>query len=161
MGQGTDGKTKTNASDDYVPLHPVLVGHLREWHRHTPHTRETDFVFPSLRDHAKVPLSACTFVKKHLRPAAIAAGVVIVPGQRFGLHNLRHSLSHWLVSKAKTDPKTVQGLLRHANIKTTLQLYARADCDETRAAQVHFSPLWAWRRCSNGLWVGILGTIIR
>jgi integrase len=136
--KGEDGKTKTDASDGYVPLHPVLAGHLREWHQQTPHAKETDFVFPSLRNRGKVPLSANTFVKKHLRPAAIAAGVIIAPGQRFGLHNLRHSPSHWLVSKAKTDPKTVRGLLRHANIKTTLQLYARADGDETRAAQGAF-----------------------
>jgi integrase len=45
-------------------------------------------------------------------------------GQRFGLHNLRHSLSNWLVNKAKVEPKTVQGILRHAKIQTTLDLYA-------------------------------------
>ena len=97
-----------------------------------------DFVFPSLTARGRVPVCACSFVADYLRPAAIAVGVKIAPGQRFGLHNLRHSLSNWLVSKAKTDPKTVQGLLRHANIKTTLQLYARADREETRAAQGAF-----------------------
>jgi integrase len=56
-------------------------------------------------------------------------------GQRFGLHNLRHSLSNWLVNKAKVEPKTVQGILRHAKIQTTLDLYAQDDGDETRAAQ--------------------------
>src|SRR6267142_2427643 len=63
------------------------------------------------------------------------AGVHIEDGQRFGLHNLRHSLSNWLVNKAKVEPKTVQGILRHANIQTTLDLYAQDDGDETRAAQ--------------------------
>jgi integrase len=48
-------------------------------------------------------------VADHLRPAAKAAGVKIEDGQRFGLHNLRHSLSNWLVNKAKVEPKTVQG----------------------------------------------------
>ena len=59
----------------------------------------------------------------------------IEDGQRFGLHNLRHSLSNWLVNKAKVEPKTVQGILRHAKIQTTLDLYAQNDGDETRAAQ--------------------------
>jgi hypothetical protein len=35
--------------------------------------------------------------------------VHIEDGQRFGLHNLRDSLS-WLVNKAKVEPKTVQGI---------------------------------------------------
>jgi integrase len=136
--KGADGETKTVASDAFVPVHPLLAGHLREWHRLTPYAKETDFVFPSLTAKGKAPLWACTFVGDYLRPAAQAAGVVIPAGARFGLHNLRHSLSNWLVSKAKTDPKTIQGLLRHANVKTTLQLYARADGDETRAAQGTF-----------------------
>jgi integrase len=71
----------------------------------------------------------------HLRPAAKKAGVHIEDGQRFGLHNSRHSLSNWLVNKAKVEPKTVQGILRHAKIQTTLDLYAQDDGDETRAAQ--------------------------
>ncbi|HWZ26588.1 MAG TPA: hypothetical protein VN037_15010, partial [Verrucomicrobiae bacterium] len=33
----------------------------------------------------------------YLRPAAKKAGAHIEDGQRFGLHNLRHSLSNWLV----------------------------------------------------------------
>jgi len=85
-----------------------------------------------------VPLNSCSFVKKHLRSAAKAAGVQIAEGQRFGLHNLRHSLSNWLVNKAKVEPKTVQGILRHSKIQTTLDLYTQEDSDETRAAQGAF-----------------------
>ncbi|MDR3748757.1 MAG: tyrosine-type recombinase/integrase [Acidobacteriota bacterium] len=61
----------------------------------------------------------------HLRPAAIAAGVVLKPGQRFGFHNLRHSLATFLINKEQ-DTNTVQGLLRHANVSTTLGLYAQS-----------------------------------
>ncbi len=59
-------------------------------------------------------------------------------GYRFGLHNLRHSLSSWLVNKGKAEPKTVQSLLRHSRIQTTLDLYTQGDGDETRAAQGAF-----------------------
>ena len=136
--KGRDGDTKTEASEGYVPLHPLLGEHLRHWRSATPHGDQADFVFPSLKEKGRVPLSASIFVADHLRPAAIAAGVAIQPGQRFGLHNLRHSLSNWLVNKAKIEPKTVQGILRHSRIQTTLDLYTQEDCDETRAAQGQF-----------------------
>jgi integrase len=70
--------------------------------------------------------------------SARKAGVHIEDGQRFGLHNLRHSLSNWLVNKTKVEPKTVQGILRHSKIQTTLDLYTQEDSDETRAAQGEF-----------------------
>jgi integrase len=133
--KGKDGDTKTDASDGYVPLHPVLAAHLRSWREQSTYASGGDFVFPSTKAHGRVPLSASVFVANHLRPAAKKAGVLIQDGQRFGLHNLRHSLSNWLVNKAKVEPKTVQGILRHAKIQTTLDLYTQDDGDETRAAQ--------------------------
>lgn len=136
--KGEDGETKTEASDGYVPLHLLLAEHLRDWHLQSSYTKGTDFVFPSLLFSGKVPLNACSFVKDHLRIAAKAAGVQIADGQRFGLHNLRHSLSNWLVNKGKVEPKTVQSLLRHSKIQTTLDLYTQEDSDETRAAQGSF-----------------------
>jgi integrase len=136
--KGKDGDTKTECSDGYVPLHPLLADHLKSWHEATPYTNEGDFVFPSLKSGGKVPLSASVFVADYLRPAAKKAGVVIEDGQRFGLHNLRHSLSNWLVNKAKVEPKTVQGILRHSRIQTTLDLYTQEDREETQAAQGQF-----------------------
>jgi len=132
---GEDGETKTESSNGYVPLHTVLARFLRAWRAQTPFACDEDFVFPSLKAAGRVPLSASIFVADHLRPAAKKAGAHVEDGQRFGLHNLRHSLSNWLVNKAKVEPKTVQGILRHAKIQTTLDLYAQDDGDETRAAQ--------------------------
>src|ERR1019366_8837855 len=48
----------------------------------------------------------------HLRPAAIRAGVILRPGQRFGFHNLRHSLSTLLITGQKSDVRTTQDILR-------------------------------------------------
>jgi len=61
---------------------------------------------------------------------------VIKPDQRcrFGFHNLRHSLASFLV-RTKTDPKTVQALLRHSDVRTTLQLYAHSISEDRLAAQ--------------------------
>ena len=136
--KGEDGETKTDASDGYVPLHPILAERLKVWQRATSFGKPEDFVFPSVRSEGKKPLYASSFVCDYLRPAAKKAGVVIAQRQRFGLHNLRHSLSNWLVNKAKIEPKTVQGLLRHSKIQTTLDLYTQSDGDETLAAQGQF-----------------------
>jgi integrase len=136
--KGKDGPTKTRKSEGHVPLHPVLAIYLREWRDHTPFARDTDFLFPSFKAEGRVPLSPAVFVADHLRPAARAAGIAIGDGQRFGMHNLRHSLSSWLVNKGKVEPKTVQSILRHSRIQTTLDLYTQSDGDETRAAQGAF-----------------------
>jgi site-specific recombinase XerD len=53
---------------------------------------------------------------------------------RFGYHNLRHSLASFLV-RSKTDVKTVQALLRHSDVRTTLQLYAHSVSEDRLAAQ--------------------------
>jgi integrase len=95
-------------------------------------------VFPSIKESGRVPICASVFCADHLRPAAKAAGVAIPDGHRWGLHNLRHSLSHWLVNKAKENPKTVPCILGHSRVQTTLDLYTGEDLDEMIAAQEKF-----------------------
>jgi site-specific recombinase XerD len=74
-------------------------------------------------------------VEDHLRPAAIAAGVLKQSDKVwFGFHNLRHSLASFLVQAGK-DPKTVQTLLRHADVHTTLQIYAHSRNEDRMTAQ--------------------------
>jgi integrase len=135
---GVDGDTKTRSSERDVPMGRVLAHYLREWHQQTPYAKPTNFVFPSIKESGRVPICASVFCADHLRPAAKKAGVVIPDGHRWGLHNLRHSLSNWLVNKAKENPKTVQGILGHSRIQTTLDLYTDEDLDEMIAAQEKF-----------------------
>ena len=85
-----------------------------------------------------VPVCASIFVQNHLRPAALTAGVKIPDGYRFGLHNLRHSLSNWLVNTTHVNPKTVQEMLRHSKVQTTLDLYVQGDNDNKINAQDEF-----------------------
>jgi len=51
--KGQDGKTKTDASNAYVPMHSLLAEELKEWHRRTLYPAAGDFVFPSLSETAK------------------------------------------------------------------------------------------------------------
>ncbi len=83
-------------------------------------------------------------VEDYLRPAAAKAGVlsshrdekrrlVEDDPRRFGLHNLRYSLASFLV-RMRTDPKTFQTLLRHSDVKLTLQFYCHAVSQDRMAA---------------------------
>jgi integrase len=74
-------------------------------------------------------------VVDHLRSAAIKAGVKLIPGQRFGFHNLRHSLSSLLITGQKSDVRTTQDILRHSNSATTIELYTQSPMAQRIAAQ--------------------------
>ena len=71
----------------------------------------------------------------HLRPAAIKAGVKLMPGQRFGFHNLRHSLSSLLITGQKSDVRTTQDILRHSSSAATIDLYTQSPMAQRIAAQ--------------------------
>lgn len=118
---GKFGPPKSRASKRPVPLHPLLAALLEAWRKETLYPGEEDFIFPSLRLKGKKPPRANMLVANHLQPAARKAGIV---GQ-VGFHTLRRTLASVLVANGN-DPKLVQELLRHANVKTTLDIYAKA-----------------------------------
>ncbi|HEX8797913.1 MAG TPA: tyrosine-type recombinase/integrase, partial [Terriglobales bacterium] len=144
--RGSDGPTKTRRSEGHVPMHPALAQFLQAWKEKTPFAKETDFLFPSLKADGRVPISPAVFVADHLRPAAKAAGLEIPDGYRFGLHNLRHSLSSWLVNKGKIEPKTVQSLLRHSVSTPRSTFTPRATAMKHGLLKARFFERWAWHR---------------
>ena len=126
------------------PLHPLLAEFMLLWKQKTPYSQPGDWVFPSFRLEGKQPRAANMLVEDHLRPAAVKAGVlsshrdlrgqlVDDDPQRFGFHNLRHSLASFLI-RIRTDPKTVQTLLRHSDVRLTLQFYTHAVSRDRMAA---------------------------
>jgi integrase len=129
------GNPKTKASKAPVPLHSLLADSMKKWRAESPFSQPNNWVFPSFRLKGKKPRCANMLVEDYLRPAAVNAGVLAKDNpHRFGFHNLRHSLASYLV-RTKIDPKTVQTLLRHSNVKTTLQLYAHSVSEDRLAAQ--------------------------
>jgi integrase len=132
---GQVGVPKSKASHAPVPLHPLLAEFMQRVKDATPYSQSGDWVFASSKCKGKQPRVANMLVEHHLRPAALKAGVLRKDEKvRFGFHNLRHSLASFLV-RTKTDPKTVQALLRHSDVKTTLQLYAHSISEDRMAAQ--------------------------
>ncbi len=134
---GKVGMPKSKASQAPVPMHSLLADFMSAWRKQTLYAQLTDWVFPSLKLSGRKPRAANMLVEDYLRPAAVRTGII---GEgdpcRFGFHNLRHSLASFLV-RSKIDPKTVQALLRHSDVKTTLQLYAHSVSADRMAAQGH------------------------
>jgi len=129
------GKPKSRASKAPVPMHGLLVVSLLEWKKETPYNQPGDWVFASTKLKGAQSRVANMLVEEYLRPKAEEAGILAADDRRrFGFHTCRHSLATFLVSK-DFDPKTVQSLLRHADVKTTLQLYAHGNMEKGLAAQ--------------------------
>ena len=132
---GKVGNPKSAASKAPVPMVPLLAGFIRQWQEETTYGQLTDWVFASTRLKGKQPRVANMLVEDYLRPAAVKVGV-LKEGEkvRFGFHNLRHSLASFLVRKG-TDAKTVQKMLRHSDVSTTLGIYAHSMSEDRLAAQ--------------------------
>jgi integrase len=165
------GKGKTKLSKSAMPMHPVLAEAMQGWRRETLYHRDSDWVFASYKMKGKIPRCGSVAAADYLRPAAVKAGVLTFEeistdeagkgtgiyrdsrGEvvtKFGWHNLRHSLISWLVSNG-TDPKTVQSIGRHANINTTLGVYAHANSDNKLAAQGEYLGALAAARNKKAL----------
>jgi integrase len=126
---------KTEGSGAPVPLGDLLADTLRTWYQNTPYGQPKDWVFASAKTHGRTPRVGNMLVADHPRPAAIKAGVVLKPGQRFGFHNLRHSLSSLLITEQKPDVRTTQDILRHSSSATTIDLYTQSPMAQRIAAQ--------------------------
>ena len=123
------GTTKTPASRKPVPLHKSVAAALEEWRSSSMYQSNSDFLFPSLRLKGAQPLFPDMVLTKIIRPAARRAGLV----KKIWWHTFRHSLATNLRSLG-VDVKVAQELLRHANSRTTLDLYSQAVSVDKREA---------------------------
>lgn len=124
-----EGKVKTRASHAVVPLDPVLADLLKGWHRSTKYKDATDWVWASEYANGTMPLHGWALQSYHIKPAAEAAGLGPV-----GWHTFRHTYRTWL-DEAGTPLGVIQGLMRHARIATTMDVYGTAMPKPKREAQ--------------------------
>ncbi len=161
---GDVDKPKTKASKASVAMSPLLAKYLQAWRRETTYAKDAHWVFASTRTKGKTPRVGNMLVRDYLYPASVKAGVLTASTtfieklnkktgrkekvekvvyldakgnqvKRFGFHNFRHSLSSFLTTKKKLDPKTAQTALRQSNAAFTLMKYTQTDNEELLAAQ--------------------------
>jgi integrase len=145
---GFVGEVKTKYSESGLPLDPALAEVLFNWKRKSLFAQESDWVFASNQKAGELPLRSDRMLARLIKPAAVAAQV----GAEIGWHTFRHTYSTML-RQLGVDVKVQQELLRHADIRTTMNIYTQAVSKQKRAAQssVLVLPL---RQISEGQPIG-------
>lgn len=116
---GVEDEVKTIYSKKWMPVDPVLAELLQQHKaRTTPEAKNTDWVFAN--PGSGKPYWPGRLQEHHLVPAGMAAKV-----GRVGWHTFRHSYST-LLRAFGVDVKVQQELLRHADIRTTMNIYTQA-----------------------------------
>jgi integrase len=124
------GRCKTENSQKPLPIDDYALKDLLAWRQLTPFKGPDDWVFASARRAGRQPCWPDSLLRKRVRPAAQAAGITVT----IGWHTFRRSFSSWLKTGG-ADMKVVQELMRHANLRTTMELYTQAPMGEKREAQ--------------------------
>lgn len=126
---GIVGDVKTKYSQSGLPLDPALAEILFTWKRASKFGQEADWVFASPQKAGEAPLRSTAVLEDHIKPAVVSAGL----GGRVGWHTFRHTYSSML-RQLGVDVKVQQELLRHADIRTTMNVYTQAVSEQKRAA---------------------------
>jgi integrase len=124
------GNCKTEASRKPVPMDPIVATDLQAWKEASRYPKPGDWVFASARRGGRNPYWPDSVLSDVIRPAAARAGIE----KHIGWHTFRHSFCTLLMSNGE-NVKTVQELMRHANCRSTLEIYSQARNEAKRAAQ--------------------------
>jgi integrase len=118
---------KTEESARSMALAPELIEVLLRWKQASQFTGMEDWIFASPRELGRQPLSY-TWVWDSLGKAGKAAGIGHVSS-----HLFRHTYRSWLDSVG-TPVGVQQKMMRHADIRTTMNVYGDALTDDMREA---------------------------
>ena len=117
---GVPNDVKTKYSNAGMPLDPALAEVLRKWRRKTLFKNPEDWVFASPFRAGTTPWDPWSAARRHIIPAAIRCGI-----GRIGWHSFRHSF-RTLLDETGAPMKVQQELMRHADIRTTMNVYGKA-----------------------------------
>jgi integrase len=119
---------KTKQSVATLPMPVGLEAALRNYLKHRWQENAAGLLFPDRE--GTQPRSRKSVVVFGLKPILRVLGI---PEKDCGLHAFRHGLATAL-SEASVPLTVLQSQLRHADVKTTLRVYARAIPESQRAA---------------------------
>lgn len=125
---GVVDDVKTKYSRAGLPLNSALAKMLFRWKAQSMFKKDEDWVFSSWRTLGKRPLRATSVLENFVKPAAQQVGLGLICW-----HTFRRTFST-LLRRNGEDIKVQQELIRHADIRTTMNLYTQADSDQKRQA---------------------------
>jgi integrase len=121
-------ETKTDESHRQLPMDDSILEALKRCRLATQFQSSVDWVFPSPVQHGRLPWSYDQIWRVYQKAAA-KAGL-----GRLGTHAMRHTYRSWL-DAVGTPIAVQQKLMRHADIRTTMNVYGDVVTDEMREAQ--------------------------
>lgn len=122
------GATKTEYSERPLSIDAEMLEVLKVWKQTTQFSNTDDWIFASPAQVGRLPWSADA-VNDAYRKAAKAAGI-----GHISTHSMRHTYRSWL-DAVGTPIAVQQKLMRHADIRTTMNTYGDVVTDEM--AQAH------------------------
>jgi len=125
---GVVSDVKTKYSNAGIPLDPALAEVLLRWQRTTLFKNPEDCVFASPFVAGKTPWYPWGVERRHIIPAGIRCGI-----GRIGWHTFRHTF-RTLLDATGAPMKVQQELMRHADIRTTMNVYGKAMDESKREA---------------------------
>jgi integrase len=123
----TVDEVKTAGSRRSMPLDTELLEVLKRWKQATDFSGEGDWIFASPVQLGRLPYTDSGFWRE-LQRAAKAAGI-----EPLGTHAFRHTYRSWL-DAVGTAIAVQQKMMRHADIRTTLNIYGDVVTDEMEQA---------------------------
>jgi len=121
-------EVKTEASHKAITITQTMIEALKLWKQTTQFSAQEDWIFASPAQLGRLPWSADS-VNDAYKKAASSAKVAHV-----STHSMRHTYRSWL-DAVGTPIAVQQKLMRHADIRTTMNVYGDVVTDEmSRAA---------------------------
>ena len=118
---------KTDESRKSLAIASELLERLKLWKQTTEFPTDGDWIFASPLKHGRLPYSYTGFWRE-LDRAGKECGV-----GHIGTHTFRHSFRMW-IDAAGTTVGVQQKLMRHADIRTTMNIYGDAASADMREA---------------------------
>jgi integrase len=119
---------KSDESRKTLAIAPELLARLKVWKRTTVFCADSDWIFASPLKIGRLPYSYTGFWRE-LDRASKAAGL-----SHIGTHTFRHSYRMW-IDAIGTPVGVQQRLMRHSDIRTTMNIYGDASAEDMR--EVH------------------------
>lgn len=119
---------KTKYSEAGMPLDPALAEILFTFQQTSSFKKPDDWIFASPFTGGRKPWQPWRVQQRHIGPAAMRCGI-----GRIGWHTFRHTFRS-LLDETGAPMKVQQELMRHADIRTTMNVYGKAMEESKREA---------------------------
>jgi integrase len=125
---------KTENSRKFMTLDKELLATLKLWRQRTEFKGDQDWIFASPLKLGRLPYSYTGFWRE-LQRASQEAGI-----GPLGTHSFRHTYRSWL-DAVGTPIAVQQKLMRHSDIRTTMNIYGTVVTDEMEQANFRVAGL--------------------